>query len=93
MKRARPGFKWTHEDASQMMLQDLIDKNGIDSLSTDDVALIKSLISGDMPAHRSYDKKFLFDIVANKRNGIDVDKMDYIDRVYLYFLLLLFSFL
>jgi hypothetical protein len=56
MKRARPGFKWTHEDASQMMLQDLIDKNGIDSLSTDDVGMIKNLISGEIPSP-SFEKK------------------------------------
>lgn len=73
MKLARPGFKWSHEDASQMMLQDLIDKNGIDELSTDDVKMIKNLIAGEVPSP-SYEKKFLFDIVANHRNGIDVDK-------------------
>lgn len=29
MKRARPGFAWKHEDASQMMLEELVNSNGI----------------------------------------------------------------
>lgn len=29
---------------------------------------------------RPAEKRFLFDIVANKRNGIDVDKLDYFLR-------------
>jgi hypothetical protein len=56
MKKARPGFRWTHEEGSQMMLEDLIDKNGIDSLSTGDVTMIKNLISGDRPP-KSTEKK------------------------------------
>lgn len=29
---------------------------------------------------RYEDRKFLFDIVANKKNSVDVDKFDYIER-------------
>lgn len=50
-----------------------------------DVHFIKELILGDekeAPAGfewrgRGGDKAFLYDIVANKRNGIDVDKVRY----------------
>jgi HD superfamily phosphohydrolase len=71
---ARPGLLWSHEQASEMMLDALVDSNGID-LDQQQLRFIKSLIRGD-----SGDKAFLFDIVANKRNGVDVDKFDYISR-------------
>ena len=41
-------------------------------------ALIKDLIQGR--ATGSCEKKFLFDIVSNQRNSVDVDKFDYISR-------------
>jgi hypothetical protein len=89
-----PGKQWKHEDASEMMFDDLIAKNNID-LPENDIQFIKALIAGDpsscLYAFRGYhhfypsshdisrdsdppEKPFLFDIVANKRNGIDVDK-------------------
>lgn len=34
----------------------------------------------DVPSSLPDEKMFLFEIVANKRNGIDVDKLDYIAR-------------
>ncbi|KIM78005.1 hypothetical protein PILCRDRAFT_608246 [Piloderma croceum F 1598] len=72
--------RWKHEDASEMMFDDLIKKNGI-QIPDEDAEFIKALIAGEPT--RSGDgaeKRFLFDIVANKRNGIDVDKFDYISR-------------
>jgi hypothetical protein len=33
-----------------------------------------------MPCGRSDRKRFLFEIVSNQRNGIDVDKLDYFKR-------------
>lgn len=55
-----------------MMFDELIVKNGI-NISPEDADFVKALIAGD-PSRVSNEKPFLFDIVANKRNGIDVDK-------------------
>ena len=67
-----PGTKWTHEEASEMMFDDLIKKNDI-KIPSEDTEFVKALISGN-PKRVPTEKSFLFDIVANKRNGIDVDK-------------------
>ncbi|KAJ2518490.1 hypothetical protein H4217_003297 [Coemansia sp. RSA 1939] len=76
--RARPGIEWSHEMGSEMMLDYAIDENNID-IEDDDVKFIKRLIQGtNIPV--CDEKMFLFDIVANKRNGVDVDKFDYIQR-------------
>ncbi|KAI7889852.1 uncharacterized protein EV154DRAFT_513101 [Mucor mucedo] len=80
MPIARPGSTWTHEQASEMMLEYLVEDNNID-LDSSDVHLIKDLIAGEPRSNSKYeDRKFLFDIVANKKNGVDVDKFDYIER-------------
>ncbi|KAJ7071732.1 hypothetical protein B0H15DRAFT_88799 [Mycena belliarum] len=74
-----PEKKWKHEDASKMMFKSLLSCNGI-NLPEKDVQFILALIDGE-PSQCSPDEKlFLFDIVANKRNGLDVDKFDYIAR-------------
>ncbi|KAJ7039439.1 hypothetical protein C8F04DRAFT_949938 [Mycena alexandri] len=78
-----PEKNWKHEDASKMMFRFLLESNNI-TLPLKDVDFILALIDGDpslcsLP-HRSDEKLFLFDIVANKRNGLDVDKFDYIAR-------------
>ncbi|TFK53350.1 HD-domain/PDEase-like protein [Heliocybe sulcata] len=77
--KAMPGTKWQHEDASEMMFDDLVEKNNIE-YSEDDAAFVKALIAGDPKRCGGTEKPFLFEIVANKRNGIDVDKCDYIAR-------------
>ncbi|XP_055078778.1 uncharacterized protein LOC117373020 [Periophthalmus magnuspinnatus] len=50
----------------------------------DDLTFIKEMINGpDKEGHykgRPSDKSFLYEIVANKRTGIDVDKFDYFAR-------------
>ncbi|KAL1917775.1 uncharacterized protein VTP21DRAFT_3609 [Calcarisporiella thermophila] len=78
--KARPGLTWSHEQASEMMLEYLVDDNHID-IEKDDLNLVKDLISGK-PRGQSYrnEHAFLFDIVANRRNSVDVDKFDYIER-------------
>ena len=45
--------------------------------------MIKALIKGDSSAYcqgENSEKRFLFDIVANKRNSFDIDKLDYLNR-------------
>ena len=59
-----------------MMLEYLIDENNID-MEKEDIDFIKSLIAGELKAN---EKPFLYDIVANYRNGVDVDKFDYLTR-------------
>ncbi|RUS17078.1 LOW QUALITY PROTEIN: hypothetical protein BC937DRAFT_90455 [Endogone sp. FLAS-F59071] len=77
MPQAKPELTWSHEQASEMMLEYLIDDNNID-LEKDEIELIKGLIDGKPGRHSQ--RGFLFDIVANKRNSVDVDKFDYIER-------------
>ncbi|KAI7876669.1 HD phosphohydrolase domain-containing protein [Lichtheimia hyalospora FSU 10163] len=80
MPRARPGFQWSHEQASEMMLEYLVDDNNID-IERDHLNLIKDLIAGAPRSQSQFQERcFLFDIVANKRNSVDVDKFDYIER-------------
>ncbi|KAJ6544294.1 hypothetical protein B0H19DRAFT_1170253 [Mycena capillaripes] len=75
-----PEKKWKHEDGSKMMFRDLLVKNNNINLAEKDVDFILALIDGDPLQCSSDEKSFLFDIVANKRNGLDVDKFDYIAR-------------
>lgn len=79
MPKARPNFKWAHENASELMLDYLVDDNHID-IDSHDVRFIKDLIAGEPRSQRNSERRFLFDIVANKRNSVDVDKFDYIER-------------
>ncbi|KAJ1646180.1 hypothetical protein LPJ64_002325 [Coemansia asiatica] len=76
--RALPGVSWSHEQGSEMMLKHTIDQNNID-IDDSDILFIKQLIRGSVSGAPD-EKMFLFDIVANKRNGVDVDKFDYIQR-------------
>ncbi|KAL4246513.1 hypothetical protein ABKN59_008642 [Abortiporus biennis] len=78
--QALPGSSWKHEDASEMMFDALVAENKI-ALDEKQQSLIKALIAGE-PARCEHpaSRNFLFEIVANKRNGLDVDKFDYIAR-------------
>lgn len=43
----RPLVRWTHEDASEMMFDDLVEQNGI-QIDQDDINFIKDLIKGEV---------------------------------------------
>lgn len=78
---------WSHEHASVAMLDYLIEANGLmptlasHGLSPEDIHFVQELVLGDRkeaPPGFEWrgrgDKTFLYDIVANHSNGIDVDK-------------------
>ncbi|CAI8021437.1 Deoxynucleoside triphosphate triphosphohydrolase SAMHD1, partial [Geodia barretti] len=97
-----PESKWKHEVASEMMLDHLIEENGLMEemrkygLDENDVIFIKELIVGPAknadetpttPTRHDWEykgrpvsKSFLYEIVANKGTGVDVDKWDYFAR-------------
>ncbi|KAL1281477.1 hypothetical protein QQF64_000280 [Cirrhinus molitorella] len=86
--------KWKHEQMSVLMFDDIVkslkaeDENVLKQHGLDDkdVSFIKELIEGAKTSAewtykgRDEDKSFLYEIVANKQNGIDVDKWDYFTR-------------
>jgi len=86
----RPGIQWKHEDASCMMLEHLIKENHLEEKFKDyglnyeeDLIFIKQLINppeDNSNYQRPKTKRFLYEIVSNKTNGVDVDKWDYFAR-------------
>ncbi|KAI9111828.1 hypothetical protein K1719_017518 [Acacia pycnantha] len=73
------GSPWSHEDMSVKMIDYIVDEHNID-MDPEILKKAKEMITAgpDRPLQR--EKQFLYDIVANGRNGIDVDKFDYIVR-------------
>lgn len=78
--KALPGLAkpWTHEQGSELMFDYLVRENNIDRPQAD-YDFIKALIAGE-PERVPDEKVYLFDIISNKRNGMDVDKFDYLLR-------------
>ncbi|KAH9773306.1 HD domain-containing protein [Citrus sinensis] len=63
LPRVLSGSNWTHEDMSLKMIDYIVDQHYID-IDSGRLNRVKS----------AKEKQFLYDIVANGRNGIDVDK-------------------
>lgn len=86
LPRIAPGRAWHHEAMSDKVFDRIIDENYLDleeryGLGGVDMRRAKALMQGEpLAADKDSDKAFLYDIVANKRNGIDVDKFDYLAR-------------
>uniref|UniRef100_A0A804N109 HD domain-containing protein n=1 Tax=Zea mays TaxID=4577 RepID=A0A804N109_MAIZE len=82
LPRVDPGSSWSHEKMSVLLLDSIVDKHAID-IENDYLKMVKDMITASSdPASTTSakEKHFLYDIVANGRNGIDVDKFDYIGR-------------
>ncbi|XP_071175498.1 deoxynucleoside triphosphate triphosphohydrolase SAMHD1-like isoform X1 [Mytilus edulis] len=80
---------WKHEDVSRMMIDYMIKENGdlkaafelkFDKETERCIEFIKNLIDGNTKKSEDKAKYYMYEIVANKRNEIDVDKMDYFAR-------------
>ena len=78
----RRDLSFHHEEMSQRIVDSIFEQNIIKDgdvvITKQDIELIKKLICGTVPP--DYQNKFIFEIVANKRNSIDVDKFDYLKR-------------
>jgi len=81
------GDVWEHEEGSIKMFEYLITDNNINlknwGIMENDILFIKEIIRGVDETKRrgrpSY-KFWMYDIVNNKRSGLDVDKLDYFQR-------------
>ncbi|XP_010528262.1 PREDICTED: deoxynucleoside triphosphate triphosphohydrolase SAMHD1 homolog [Tarenaya hassleriana] len=76
------GYEWSHELMSVKMIDYIVDSHHID-VDAEMMKQVKEMILASTEFSQSKsnkEKRFLYDIVANGRNGIDVDKFDYIVR-------------
>lgn len=72
---------WTHERASVLLLDHMIETHSLPVEDDEfDPQFIKDLILCEDHKEKYQEKKWMFEIVANKRNSFDVDKLDYLCR-------------
>ncbi|XP_060604041.1 deoxynucleoside triphosphate triphosphohydrolase SAMHD1-like isoform X1 [Ruditapes philippinarum] len=88
-EKKRDKKEWTHEQGSADMLDYMLEDKKLKSMFkkekiyAKDITFIKEMIVGTPKEERKgrrENKWFLYEIVSNKRNGIDVDKWDYFAR-------------
>lgn len=71
-----------HEARSIMLFEHMVESNNID-LDRDQIRAVSAIIEGGKPKNpdaSSLAPGFIFDVVANSKHGVDVDKLDYISR-------------
>ncbi|CAL8464238.1 g3773 [Coccomyxa elongata] len=86
---SRMGREWKHELMSVSILDNILadDVHSIteEDLSQDEIKHIKAMITSEKDGSSPpKGKRWLYEIVANNRNGLDVDKYDYLQRDSLY---------
>lgn len=76
--------EWKHEAASVRILRDAVERGLLPSLSGDEHGLerIEAFILGKVPPTRVLPRRqrWMLDVVNNVRSGIDVDRLDYLQR-------------
>jgi len=78
IRYSKPDVHFHHEEMSQKMFRFLVDDNGLD-YSENDICFLEELVSGNY-SQKNQEKAWMFEIVANNRNSVDVDKFDYLAR-------------
>ena len=78
-KGKEKGKGWHHEVASVMMLKAALDCAGLE-LSQSDLLFVCELMDPSTYPPLSSHKPFLYEVVANARTSLDVDKFDYLAR-------------
>lgn len=71
------GCMFLHENRSIILLRQVNERVGV--LTPREVKIVENMITGIVPKDKEK-KKYLYQIVCNSSSGIDVDKMDYLQR-------------
>lgn len=67
---------WNHEMQGLRLIDKLIDENHVDIFDTHQIKQLKAMITGEATGGR----KFLGQVISNSDFGIDVDRLDYLQR-------------
>ncbi|XP_041454366.1 deoxynucleoside triphosphate triphosphohydrolase SAMHD1-like [Lytechinus variegatus] len=82
----KKGDSLKHIDLTLMMFDHLIEENDLmdtfqqHDIKDNDIQTIKDIMEGNIDGCKDARKRFLFEIVVNKRNGIDIGRWDAIAR-------------
>lgn len=67
---------WNHEQQGLKIIDHIFDQNNLDLFDTSQIKQIKGMITGELPNEYG----FLKQIISNSDYGIDVDRLDYMNR-------------